>query len=336
MHTHRPSSVFFLLATTTITASTALASVTTTPTQDEALLAAALHPVGLTIDSVVIRNGMPGQFGTYSNFNLPPVTIPDGIVLSSGDVTDMGPIPGATDPSYDPASPPFQVNQQMFMDMPGNTPEFDNYGMKAGHIENFYGCYDVAALEVTFTLDADSQVKFDFIFGSVEYPYWTGSFTDAFLVFLDGTDPQNQITFDAGGSAVQVGSSFAGLETTADQNTAFSNPHGVIHHLTTTTGVLSAGTHTLIFEVGDVNDHILDSAAFITHLRTGTGTEGTGESNPCDEDLNNDDVIDGADLGVLLANWGGDPANHEADLNGDDEVDGADLGLLLAHWGPCS
>ncbi len=47
-------------------------------------------------------------------------------------------------------------------------------------------------------------------------------------------------------------------------------------------------------------------------------------------DLTGDCVVDGADLGELLALWGtNDPA---ADLNGDGEVDGADLGELLSLW----
>ncbi len=56
--------------------------------------------------------------------------------------------------------------------------------------------------------------------------------------------------------------------------------------------------------------------------------------NECEEpvlgDINGDGVVDGADLGILLNNWGGDGA---ADLNGDGIVDGADLGLLLNNWG---
>ncbi len=48
------------------------------------------------------------------------------------------------------------------------------------------------------------------------------------------------------------------------------------------------------------------------------------------EDLNNDGVVDGADLGLLLAAWGGTGA---ADINGDGHADGADLGMLLAAWG---
>jgi len=55
-------------------------------------------------------------------------------------------------------------------------------------------------------------------------------------------------------------------------------------------------------------------------------------AQPCPSDLNGDGVVDGADLGVLLASWG---VGNAADLNGDGVVDGADLGILLANWGAC-
>ena len=47
-------------------------------------------------------------------------------------------------------------------------------------------------------------------------------------------------------------------------------------------------------------------------------------------DLNGDGVVDGSDLGLLLAAWG--TTRPGADLNGDGTVNGADLGLLLASW----
>lgn len=316
-------------------ASTAPGAVTTTATTDPDLLISALEAPStwLTIDAVEIVNGVPGQFGTYSNFVLAPVTIHDGIVLSSGSVAELGPIPGATEPWYDPSSPPSQVNSEMYpWPETGGTPEFDAYGFSEGGIENFNGGYDVAALLVEFSLEEDSAVKFDFIFGSVEYPFWTSQFTDAFLVFLDGTAPENQITFDSNGNAVQVGSSFAGLETTADQNCAFSDPHGLIHHLTTTTEVLESGTHVLIFEVGDVNDHILDSGVFISRLRAEAGDPGTEPTEDCLGDLNEDGFVDGIDIAIVLGVWGDDDAG---DLTGDDMTTGADLSVILGNWGPC-
>lgn len=57
-------------------------------------------------------------------------------------------------------------------------------------------------------------------------------------------------------------------------------------------------------------------------------------SEPLAGDLDGNGIVDGADLGFLLASWGpcapGGPC--DADLTGDGVVDGADLGLLLAAW----
>jgi hypothetical protein len=50
-------------------------------------------------------------------------------------------------------------------------------------------------------------------------------------------------------------------------------------------------------------------------------------SNP--SDLNDDGVVDGADLGILLGAWG----TGAGDINGDGTTDGADLGILLGAWG---
>jgi len=49
--------------------------------------------------------------------------------------------------------------------------------------------------------------------------------------------------------------------------------------------------------------------------------------NPAD--LNGDGVVDGADLGILLSNWG---TPGPGDLDGNGVVDGADLGALLKAW----
>jgi len=54
------------------------------------------------------------------------------------------------------------------------------------------------------------------------------------------------------------------------------------------------------------------------------------QSAPSPFDLNGDWLVGGADLGVVLAQWGG-PGT--ADFNGDGIVGGADIGMLLAAWG---
>ncbi|MFG0258352.1 MAG: hypothetical protein ACF8GE_10660 [Phycisphaerales bacterium JB043] len=52
----------------------------------------------------------------------------------------------------------------------------------------------------------------------------------------------------------------------------------------------------------------------------------------CAANLNGDDAVDGADLGLLLGNWG-NPG--PTDFSGDGTTNGVDLGLLLGNWGPC-
>lgn len=245
---------------------TSAAALTITQTADGAALAAALGGGGMTIDSVAINNGDASQFGTYTGFTSPPVTIGNGVVLSTGKVTE-------TTAAFHSSggSPSTDLGK-------GGTAEFNAYG--PGRIANFTNSNDVAALRVNFTLAAPTQVGFNFVFGSVEFPVFTSNFTDAFLAFLDGTAPTNQIVFDASNNPVQVGNTFASALTTADTNTAFSDPHGLLKLQTFTLGQLSAGSHTLLFQIGDVNDGILDSAVFISQLRAEAGVGGTGLVTP--------------------------------------------------------
>lgn len=52
----------------------------------------------------------------------------------------------------------------------------------------------------------------------------------------------------------------------------------------------------------------------------------------CDADLDLDGIVNGADLGLLIAGWG---MPSIGDLNQDGTTDGADLGVLLSAWGAC-
>ncbi len=61
------------------------------------------------------------------------------------------------------------------------------------------------------------------------------------------------------------------------------------------------------------------------------GVPDTCEVMPPFADLNLDCFVNGADLGIMLAEWG-TCGGCLSDLNDDGEVSGADLGLLLADW----
>lgn len=61
-----------------------------------------------------------------------------------------------------------------------------------------------------------------------------------------------------------------------------------------------------------------------------------GDPAPCRPDLVPNGAVDGADLGVLLFEWGQSGTGaSQADLNRDGAIDGSDLGALLNAWGPC-
>ena len=47
------------------------------------------------------------------------------------------------------------------------------------------------------------------------------------------------------------------------------------------------------------------------------------------EDLNDDGFVNGQDLTIVLANWGG---SGVGDIDGSGQVDGKDLTLVLAAW----
>jgi hypothetical protein len=72
----------------------------------------------------------------------------------------------------------------------------------------------------------------------------------------------------------------------------------------------------------------------------GHNTPGSGESVQtlvgalCAADIDGSRIVDGADLGSLLSNWGEGGGAGDLDRNG--IVNGADLGSLLAGWGPCT
>ncbi|MFO0875335.1 MAG: MBL fold metallo-hydrolase [Phycisphaerales bacterium] len=50
-------------------------------------------------------------------------------------------------------------------------------------------------------------------------------------------------------------------------------------------------------------------------------------------DFDQNGMVDGADLGVLLGAWGAAAPGTPADLDDDGKVDGSDLGIMLGAWG---
>jgi hypothetical protein len=87
------------------------------------------------------------------------------------------------------------------------------------------------------------------------------------------------------------------------------------------------------------NDGIVDKGQILLGQLPDTNNNGTPD--PCevptcrDADIYRDFNVNGADLGILLSQWGPNTPLTESDLNMDGAVDGLDLGILLSFWGPC-
>ncbi len=58
-------------------------------------------------------------------------------------------------------------------------------------------------------------------------------------------------------------------------------------------------------------------------------------SAQCVGDLDGNGRVNGADIGLLLGEWGAAGGTTGADIDGNGTVNGADLGLLLGAWGQC-
>ena len=108
-----------------------------------------------------------------------------------------------------------------------------------------------------------------------------------------------------------------------------------LHGMTLRSGTraLAAGRHEIrveFFEAGGGAGLIVSwsgpgqGTAAVPASRLSTG----GVAEPAD--LTGDGLVNSADLGVLLAQWG--TSSVQADINNDGAVDSADLGALLSRW----
>ncbi|MFO0829249.1 MAG: hypothetical protein U0572_14015 [Phycisphaerales bacterium] len=88
---------------------------------------------------------------------------------------------------------------------------------------------------------------------------------------------------------------------------------------------------------------VRESDGYAAYLAADMGAYEHDQASECAPDLNDDGVVNAADLAVLLGMWGPCPADHAppaspcqcADIVHDAQIDGQEMGLLLGAWGPC-
>lgn len=87
-------------------------------------------------------------------------------------------------------------------------------------------------------------------------------------------------------------------------------------------------------------DGLVDIGQILEGQLADTNSDGVPDAcqePPCaPADIFRDGNVNGADLGILLAQWGAASQSSVSDLNSDGVVDGADLGVLLSFWGACA
>ena len=85
----------------------------------------------------------------------------------------------------------------------------------------------------------------------------------------------------------------------------------------------------LRFEASDLGDGSLVEAGVDLLVYGGVECE---DGDVCIADLNGDGIVNAADLGSLIGNWGCKGPDCVADVNQDGIVNSADLGLVIGAW----
>ncbi|MBU6210204.1 MAG: hypothetical protein KGR22_09875 [Planctomycetes bacterium] len=131
----------------------------------------------------------------------------------------------------------------------------------------------------------------------------------ASLLVLDGITSSGQAISAVAGIGSQVGATPASVRLRLPGSAA-----------------LAPGSYPATVQVQSSDENLPGRQTYSSTITITITVEGA--SRP--EDINNDGIVDGGDLAVLLSQWG---TTGEADIDGSGTVDGSDLGMLLSAWG---
>jgi CxxC motif-containing protein (DUF1111 family) len=155
------------------------------------------------------------------------------------------------------------------------------------------------------------------------------------VAFLDSL---GRVEFDATGDGLVSELDFLSFKDAYGNPCSPDSPSAV--HDIDQDGTVGAADFAMFVQAyeGQNGDCNANGSPDLQDLLTGTSIDANldgvpDECVPCRGDLNSDRIVNGADLGALLAAWG--QSDVPGDLNLDGIVNGADLGALLAAWGGC-
>lgn len=255
----------------------------------------------------------------------------DGILLGSGQVTDLLPNGSSTYLPYTAIS-----TDDDLLAVAQSVPDLIGQG--------FYisGVYDAASLAFDFIPLGDS-LAFEFVFASEEYPNWVNtSFNDVFAFFISGPGISGPYANGAQNIAVVPGSNPALPITISSVNAqlnsdyfvpvTFPSPEfsasvgGYTVPLTATVAGLQVGaSYHIRLAIADGSDTALNSYVL---LRSGSFTSVLTVAPGSTGDFDGDGQVDVQDLLIFTANFGC-TGNCVADIDGDGATDIADLLAFL-------
>ncbi|QIX27821.1 tandem-95 repeat protein [Nocardioides sp. JQ2195] len=160
------------------------------------------------------------------------------------------------------------------------TPPDDGSGEGPDNGTGSRGAFDVSIYRIDLQVPAGANcLQFDYVFASEEYPEYVGqSFNDGFLAQLD----QNEWVVDENSSISATGNfaKMADGDFISVNSAVFADPAKVFLPAVNGTGYdgmsvpltastpITPGAHAIYLSIFDAGDGVLDSAAFVDHLRT--------------------------------------------------------------------
>lgn len=259
-----------------------------TPDNNATNLANAILGAGVNVTSASLSGNMNDtamSSGTYTNTS-GTYGIGDGVILSSGNVSDYGDGPNLFSGSTTAYGSSATAAQEALLD-PITGGGFDHY--------------DVTQFDLTFDVaDTTDTIFFNVVFGSDEFDEYVGTeFIDAFGIYLNGvniaTFAGEPVNVDHPNMAFISGTELDGI---LDPTSGTGNPVMLFQ------GMVTPGStdNTLTFIVADSGDDILDSTVYVSgfgNVNPGGGTCGGGTDIPCETQVPEPATIVLLSLGLL-------------------------------------